>query len=187
MSTALSRRPSPGQLIDRILEAPHLAHVVPRLQPEILQRVIQHCGLEDCGQLVSLITPGQLARVFDLDLWRPAAPGRDEQFDGDRFGLWLEVMVEADVSRAAAVLAAMDSDLVAAGFVQHVRVFDSGAVGLIGRDQRGQFIVNCFQALRHPHVGRGANDPVVNSLERTIIKIANQPVANDGCSGVNSQ
>jgi hypothetical protein len=115
-------------LLDRILAMPHLAHVVPRLQPEVLHRVVQQCGLEDCGPLVALATPGQLARVFDLDLWRPAAHGQDEQFDGNRFGVWLEVMVEADVSGAATTLAAMDVDLVAAGLVQHVRVFDSAAV-----------------------------------------------------------
>ncbi|HEU4689573.1 MAG TPA: hypothetical protein VFS23_14465, partial [Vicinamibacterales bacterium] len=63
----------------------------------------------------------------DLDLWRPIAPGRDEQFDASRFGLWLEVMVDADVSSAASTLAAMDSDLVAAGFAQPVRVFVYGA------------------------------------------------------------
>lgn len=129
MSTALSRRQSSSRLIDRLLDTPHLAHVVPRLQPEVLHRVIQQCGLEDCGQLVALTTPGQLARVFDLDLWRPIAPGRDEQFDASRFGLWLEVMVDADVSSAASTLAAMDSDFVAAGFVQHIRIFDYGAVG----------------------------------------------------------
>ncbi|HEU4693326.1 MAG TPA: DUF6178 family protein, partial [Vicinamibacterales bacterium] len=66
MSTALSRRQSSSRLIDRLLDTPHLAHVVPRLQPEVLHRVIQQCGLEDCGQLVALTTPGQLARVFDL-------------------------------------------------------------------------------------------------------------------------
>jgi hypothetical protein len=116
------------RLLDRLLATPQIAHIVPRLQPEVLHRVIQHCGLEDCGQLVALATPGQLARLFDLDLWRPAAPGLDEQFDAARFGMWLDVMVDADVSSAAATLAALDVDLIAAGLVQHVRVFDYAAV-----------------------------------------------------------
>lgn len=119
---------SSDQLLDRILASPHLAQVVPRLQPALLHRVIQHCGLEDCGQLVSLARPGQLAQIFDLDLWRPAAAGFDEHFDADRFGLWLEVMMDADMSRAAATLAAMDVELVAAGFAQHLRVFDCVAL-----------------------------------------------------------
>src|SRR5689334_4638200 len=83
---------SPDRLLDRLLAVPDLADVVPRLPPEVVHRVIQRCGLEDSGQFVALATPDQLARVFDLDLWRPAMPGLDEQFDADRFGVWLEVL-----------------------------------------------------------------------------------------------
>lgn len=77
----------------------------------MLHRVIQHCGLEDCGELVALATPGQLAAVFDLDLWRPDRAGMDEQFDPDRFGLWLEVLLESGATLAALTLAKMDVSL----------------------------------------------------------------------------
>src|SRR5215475_14991793 len=70
-------------LLDRILNTPSLEQVVPRLRPDLLHRVIQTCGLEDCGEIVALATPGQLERIFDLDLWRAARAGRDEQFDAD--------------------------------------------------------------------------------------------------------
>jgi Family of unknown function (DUF6178) len=118
----------PPRLLDRILDTPHLAHVVPRLPPEVLHRVIQSCGLEDCGELVALATPDQLARVFDLDLWRSGQPGRDEQFDADRFGVWLEVLMESGAAVAAQTLADMDVELVIAAIAQHVRVFDPAAV-----------------------------------------------------------
>jgi len=111
-------------VLDRILGTPHLARVVPQLQPELLHRVIRSVGLQDCGELVALATPDQLARVFDLDLWRTSRPGLDEQFDADRFGLWLEVLVESSASVAAGKLAEMNLDLVVAGLAQHVRVFD---------------------------------------------------------------
>jgi hypothetical protein len=126
--TGVARGVDRGMLLDRILETPHLAHVVPRLPPELLHRVIQTCGLEDCGELVALATPGQLAAVFDLDLWRPAQPGLDEQFDADRFGLWLEVMMESGAAVAAQKLAETDVDLAIAGFAQHMLVFDPAAV-----------------------------------------------------------
>jgi Family of unknown function (DUF6178) len=114
-------------MLDRILDTPCLEHVVPRLQPDLLHRVIQSCGLEDCGELVVLATPEQLMRILDLDLWRSVQPGMNEQFDADRFGVWLEVLAEFGASMAAQKLAEMDADLVIAGLAQHARVFD-GAV-----------------------------------------------------------
>src|SRR5215831_4056831 len=115
-------------VLARILGTPHLEHVVPRLQPELLHRVIQSCGLEDCGELLVLATPEQLTRIFDLDLWRSAEPGMDEQFDADRFGVWLEVLAESGERVAAQKVAEMDADLVIAGLAQHVRLFDSAVV-----------------------------------------------------------
>jgi hypothetical protein len=114
-------------LLDRILETPHLAHVVPRLQPELLHKVIKTCGLEDCGGLVALTTPEQLTRILDLDLWRSSRAGRDEQFDADRFSVWLEVLVESGAAIAAQKLSEIAVDLVTAGFAQHVLVFDRAA------------------------------------------------------------
>ncbi len=128
MPKHLRRVDTPAKLLDRILGTPQLARAVPQLPPEILHRLIQHCGLEDSGELLALVTPAQLTRVFDLDLWRAAAPGLDERFDAERFGRWLEVMVEAGVPGAAATLASMDEALLAAAFASHGRVFDDAAV-----------------------------------------------------------
>ncbi len=115
-------------LLDRILNTPGIEHVVPRLRPELLHRVIQTCGLEDCGEIVALATPEQLARIFDLDLWRAPQVGRDEQFDVDRFGVWIEVLLESGAAAAARKLAEMDVALVVAGLAQHALVYDLAAV-----------------------------------------------------------
>jgi len=129
-NNGLSRREPPDstQLLQRILETPNLAEVVPRLPPPLLHRVIEKCGLEDCSALVTLATPEQLTGILDLDLWRSEQPGRDDHFDAGRFGVWLEVLAESGAGVAAEKLAAMDSDLVIAGLAQHVRVYDRGAV-----------------------------------------------------------
>jgi hypothetical protein len=125
----LTRRPAePQGLLDRILSTPHLARIVPQLHPEVIHRVIQRCGLEDSSEFVALATPEQLERVFDLDLWRAGRPGHDERFDADRFGVWLEVLVEAGADVAARKLAEMNAGIVTAGFAQHVRVLDRAAV-----------------------------------------------------------
>ena len=105
----------PRQLLDRILETPQLAQAVPKLPPELLHRVIEHYGLEACGELVSLTTPVQLTHLLDLDLWRSAQAGRDVQFDAARFGEWIDVLVDTSAEVAAARLAAMDAELVIAG------------------------------------------------------------------------
>ena len=77
---------------------------------------------------MALATPEQLMRIFDLDLWRSAQPGVDEEFDAERFGLWLEVLAEFGASSAAQKLAQIDADLVIAGLAQHARVFDCAVV-----------------------------------------------------------
>jgi len=69
-----------------------------------------------------------LSHLFDLDLWRPARPGLDEQFDAARFGLWIEVLAAAGPEVAAAKLAEMPLPQIVAGLTQHVRVFDHSAV-----------------------------------------------------------
>ena len=120
--------PDATRVLERILESRHIAHVVPRLQPEVLHRIIQHCGLEQCGELLALATPGQLVNLFDLDLWRSNQPGTEEQFDADRFGVWLEVLVESGPAIAADKLASLEADLVSGALAQYARVFDAAAV-----------------------------------------------------------
>ena len=93
----------------------------------MLHRVVQAVGLEDCGDLLTLATPEQLTGVFDLDLWRANRPGLDEQFDADRFGVWLEMLVESGAA-VAEIVAKMDASLVTAAIARHARVFDIAAV-----------------------------------------------------------
>ena len=125
IASALQARPS--GLLERLLATPQLARVVPQLAPEMLHRVVQHCGLEACGELLMLATPHQLTTICDLDLWRAGRAGLDEAFDGERFGVWLEVLADCGAAAAAQTLARMDPDLVVIGMSQHVRVFDRAA------------------------------------------------------------
>ena len=112
----------------RLLDAPHLARLVPHLAPETLHQLIRHSGLDACGELVASATPEQLTSVLDLDLWRHPQPGRDEQFDADRFGEWIEALVETGETVAARIVAEMDEHLVIAGLSRYVRVFDPPAI-----------------------------------------------------------
>ncbi len=114
-------------LIERVLDAPQLALAVPRLPPELLHQLIQRCGLEASGELLALATPAQLERVADVDLWRSARPGLDEQFDPHRFQAWLEALLECGADVAARTVARLDASLVTAGLAHHLRVSDVAA------------------------------------------------------------
>lgn len=119
----------PGSLegrLARLFDTPVLARVVPHLAPETLHQVIQLRGLDACGELVTSATPAQLGSVLDLDLWRQPRPGFGAQFDVDRFGEWLEVLVDAGSSVAARTVAALDRNVVVAGLSRYVRVLDPG-------------------------------------------------------------
>lgn len=121
------RRKKPGQTdpLARLLDAPHLAQIVPRLAPEVLHHVIRERGLEACAGLIAASTPQQLASVLDLDLWQ-TSPTRNDQFDASRFGTWLEALMNEGEAVAVGVLEAIDPDLAATGLSRYVRVFDPG-------------------------------------------------------------
>ncbi|HEX7795556.1 MAG TPA: DUF6178 family protein [Vicinamibacterales bacterium] len=131
-------------LLARILDTPQLALAVPRLAPELLHRVIETCGLEDCSDLVALATPAQLQRVFDIDLWRQSRPGVDEELDAARFATWLEVLMQSGATTAAAKVAGMDADLVIAALAQHLRVFDVAAVTPLSSDDGDELMERRF-------------------------------------------
>jgi hypothetical protein len=52
----------------------------------------------------------------------------DAAFDADRFGTWLEVLLESGVEVAAEKIAGMPADMVIAGLVHYIQVFDSAGV-----------------------------------------------------------
>lgn len=125
-SITRDRETSAGDRLARLLDSPQLAQVVPRLSPEALHQLVRHRGLEACGDMLALATPAQLKSLLDIDLWRYERPGRDAQFDVDRFGEWLEVLVDAGASVAARTVAALDPVVVVAGLSQYLRVLDPG-------------------------------------------------------------
>ena len=114
-------------LLERLLKTPDLVHVVPQLHPTVLHRVITACGLEDCADIIALATPAQISRVLDADVWRASTPGLDEAIDVDRFGAWIEVLMQLDAAAAARKLQDLDFHLVVAGLANHVAVFDGAA------------------------------------------------------------
>lgn len=127
-SSQLMKGVGTGSLLYRILESPEQVSALQHLPPPTLARLIHHVGLEDAGELVALATTQQLARIFDDDLWHSARPGQEERFDAERFGLWLEVLLEMGADRAAARLAEMDEDFITFALSGLVLVLDMDAL-----------------------------------------------------------
>lgn len=134
-------------LLERLLTTPDFARIVPHLQPEVLHRVIQRCGLEDCADFVALATPEQISRIWDLDLWVRTRSG-DDALDAERFGVWLEVLMQSGAPVAASKLMGLDIAIVTAGLAHHSAVFSVAAVAsyttldgelVAGRELRGDW------------------------------------------------
>ena len=124
MSPLPSRQATPHQLLARILDQPNLVAAVQALPAQALGKLIDHVGLEDCGEIVALATTPQLKGIFDDDLWRSERPGKDETFDAKRFALWLEIMLEAGEDFAAQKLAELPEDLVTLALHRNILVIN---------------------------------------------------------------
>ncbi len=110
-------------IVAAIVEDPALVRAVRELNAATLAGLVRQVGLEDSGALLALATPTQLARLADDELWR-AAPGADDDFDADRFGVWLQVLLDEGRNVAADALLALDEDLLAHALAEHVYVLD---------------------------------------------------------------
>jgi hypothetical protein len=124
MTTIVPKIQQPRDLLNRILDTPELPAIIQRLDAGVLARLIRHVGLEDSAEIVSLATVDQLKRIFDEDLWISPTPGCQEVFDAERFGLWLEVMLETGTAFTAHKIMEMDEDMVTLALSRLVIVID---------------------------------------------------------------
>jgi hypothetical protein len=124
------RRLGGAELATTILDSPALVQAVRELEPAVLARLVDTIGLESAGDLVALATTPQLAAVFDEDLWSPAHDDPVERFDARRFGLWLEVMLEAGEAAVVSRLCELPADFVTLAIHGLVLVVDVDRLGV---------------------------------------------------------
>jgi hypothetical protein len=122
--------PSSAQLLRHVLERPELVAAVRELPGDVLAALIDRVGLEDAGEIVALASAEQLASAFDHDLWRADKAGGEEDFQPERFGLWLEVLSEAGDDFLAQRLAALPRDLLLLALHRAVLVLDIDALAV---------------------------------------------------------
>jgi len=169
---------STRQLLARILEEPDLVTRVRALDSHSLGKLVEHIGLEDSGELLSLAATGQITDLLDTELWISDRPGVDETFDPDRFAVWLEVMLEAGEKFVARKLTELPEDLVMLALYSHVLVIniDELAVEMAGRSQdvdlTEKALDNClycefaeYQVISRRHEGFNALVAVLSALD----------------------
>ena len=122
LAAAARLRPSSTRLLARVLETPDLPERVAALEPAALAGLLERVGLEDAGEIVAFATTDQLEHVFDEDLWKNERPGEEERFDGARFALWLEILLESGEAAVARRLAELPEDLVTLAFHDQILV-----------------------------------------------------------------
>lgn len=128
MKHSLARTPTPTALLARLIDSPALAETVRALPPPAFAALIRQVGLEDGGELVALATTEQLVTAFDEDLFENTRPGEREVFDPTRFVTWLEILLEAGDSAAAARVAELSEDFVTQAIHSLVVVLDEEAL-----------------------------------------------------------
>lgn len=135
MTYIISKFKQPRELLNHILDQPELPAIIQSLDGTILTKLIRHIGLEDSAEIISLATVEQLDSVFDEDLWYSRAPGQEESFDAERFGLWLEIMLEAGSGFAARKVMEFDEDLLVLALCRLVLVVDIDRLAISMSDE----------------------------------------------------
>ena len=146
MTSSISRFKRPHDLLNHMLDEADLPAIVKQLDAGVLTRIIRHVGLEDSAEIVALTTAEQLNGIFDEDLWKNHAPGKAEAFDAQRFGLWLEVMLEAGPAVAAKKILELDEDLVVLGLCRLVFVFGRSDMASRFHDSRHPILENLMDS-----------------------------------------
>jgi hypothetical protein len=106
---------------------PSLPALIPRLPPGVLTRLFTAVGLNDAGSLMAITPPGLLAAALDDAVWHSDRAGT--VFNPDALVDWLEVWLAEGEAFTATRLAALDEDLLAAGFGELIRVDDVEVLG----------------------------------------------------------
>jgi hypothetical protein len=147
MARSLLRRTLDTSLLGQMLDDPQLAPQLRALPAPVLRQLVLRIGLEDAGELVALASLEQLREVFDEDLWRSPAPGRDDAFDAARFCTWLEVLLEAGDAFVADRLAELSDDFLVFAFSRLLRALDAAEVAAsIDADEEADLIDKVLDA-----------------------------------------
>jgi hypothetical protein len=103
--------------IERILDHPQAPNVIRAMDAQALYSLVHEAGLNDGLELVLYASPEQVQAIVDFDCWT-----RDD-FEIDRFGTWLEVMLQREDEDFDRLLDEMDFETFVMWIREHVAIF----------------------------------------------------------------
>lgn len=104
--------------VDRLLERKDAMRVVRALPVHDLYATIRDVGVEDCLELLELVSPRQVQSFLDLDGWR------GDRIDSGAMATWLRALMAANPDRAVGQIRGLDLELITLLFKLHCRVYD---------------------------------------------------------------
>jgi len=147
-------RPAVAPLLDALLSAPDLVRELRALPGPAVVEIVHQVGLEDSGEILSLLTTDQLTELLDDVLWDAAAAGADETFEPGRFVTWLEVMLEAGDDFVADRLAELSEDLLTLAVSRLALVLDLVEVEAGASDRsEGELVEKALDSTLYQELG----------------------------------
>ncbi|MCB9644655.1 MAG: hypothetical protein H6728_16395 [Myxococcales bacterium] len=149
--------PRQDSLVTRLLDRPAWSLAVRGLASEELWRLVDHIGLADASEVLSLATTEQLVSLLDEALWKQDTPGEEASFDAAQFALWLEVMLEAGTGFVVQCLLEMSEDLLVWAIHQQVFVLDLDAIfmelSMSGDDEEEMLLEKALESSLYEEFG----------------------------------
>ncbi len=112
-----------ASIVATICSNQNLANAVKILDTSILLKVIERIGLEDSAAIVALCSESQLNELMDLDVWQQT-PGQADEFESERFALWLEILVQLEPSETYKKIMQLDENFLVLGLSERIAVMD---------------------------------------------------------------
>ncbi|WP_434629635.1 DUF6178 family protein [Chromobacterium sp. CV08] len=112
-----------SELIRQISGSPQLATYIQELPAYTLNKLIETVGLEDCQEILALVSAEKLKEVLDISLWHGQGLGQREELDIDQFMRWIETLRE-DEDRLAPRLIALGEDFIVVCLARLISVVD---------------------------------------------------------------
>jgi hypothetical protein len=156
-SKRLQVMPSKGRqqqstaVLKTVLETPNLPLVIARMQSVALVSLVQHVGIEDCGELLPYFTSKQLASVLDEELWHAKRVGETESFSVKQAIRWLTVWNDLGPEYICRTLPGLGKNFLAALLLQfaHVHELTGLAWELLDIDGYGSTMQERDNPFRH--------------------------------------